>query len=262
MQEGRDCVKIAASDFDGTLHLKGEGICQETLAAIKRWQEAGNKFGLVTGRNLHLVRLGLEPYEIRLDFCVALNGAVAYDAEERQLCGADMPQDAIRELWGHTIARESPYVMALQGDGTFVKWNDPEWEDPLRHVGIPEVTPEEAQEIPHVMQMCFAASSPERAEELARDLNARFAGVLVAEVNLFYVDVCSGGNDKGTGLANLQECMGWESHPLYVIGDDLNDVSMIQRFHGFAMERGNPQARKMASRVFPSVGTMLDAMLE
>ncbi len=255
-------LKIAASDFDGTLHMEGEGVSEENIRAIKRWQEAGNKFGLVTGRNRHLVRIGLSGYDIRLDFCVGLNGAVVYDAEGRQVFGAEMPPYTLRELWKHVIVKESPYVMTLQGDDSFVRWNDPDWEDPLRNAGITEVTPEEAVEIPHVIQMCFAARSPERAEELAKDLNKRFAGILSAEVNLFYVDVCAIGNDKGTGLEHLRDGMGWREHPLYVIGDDLNDISMIERFRGFAMEPGNAQVREKASRVFPSVGAMLDAMLE
>ena len=80
---------------------------------------------------------------------------------------------------------------------------------------------------------------------------------MTAEVNLHYVDVCSAGNDKGTGLANLQAAMGWEQHPLYVIGDDLNDLSMIERFGGFAMENANPLVKEKAKATFGYVGEML-----
>ncbi len=254
-------MKIAASDFDGTLCHKGIGIRNEDLEAIRQWQRQGNKFGLVTGRNLHLVRIGLAGYEIRLDFCVALNGAVVFDGEGRELFWAEMPRKAIHALWEHEISRESPYVMALQGDATFVKWNDPKWQDPLQQEGLREVSPEEAKEIPHILQMCFSAKSPARAEELAGDLCDRFAGLLSAEANLSYVDVCAAGNNKGTGLAHLQEKMGWEKLPLYVVGDDRNDVSMIRRFHGFAMESGNAEVKAIAGQVVPSVGAMLLSQL-
>ena len=253
-------MKVAASDFDGTLYHKGVGICAEDLEAVRRWQEHGNRFGLVTGRNLHLVQLTLADYDIRLDFCVALNGAVVFDGEGREVFSAELSREAVRDLWEHEIVRESPYVMTLQGNGTFVKWNDPEWKDPWREVGLPQVTPEEAKEIPHILQMCFAARSPERAGELAKDLNEQFRGLLSAEANLFYIDVCAVGNNKGAGLAHLQEKMGWEKAPLYVIGDDMNDISMIQRFGGFAMENGNPEVKRAARRIFSSVGAMLEEM--
>ena len=75
------------------------------------------------------------------------------------------------------------------------------------------------------------------------------------------MDVCAAGNTKATGLAHLQECLGWQQHPLYVIGDDLNDLSMIERFQGFAMASGNPLVKETAQAIFPSVGAMLEAQL-
>lgn len=254
-------MKIAASDFDGTLYHEGKGISQDTLAAIKKWQQAGNKFGLVTGRNMHLVRIGLKGFDIKLDFCVGLNGAVIFDGEEQEVFSSEMPKEAVKDLWEHEIARESPYVMTLRGDDTFGKWNDRSYIDPVLHANTPEVTPAEAQALPHILQMCFVADTPERAAELAADISQRFQGQLSAEANLAYVDVCAAGNTKATGLLHLQEVMSWQEYPLYVIGDDLNDLSMIERFHGFAITSGNSMVKAKASGLFASVGEMLEANL-
>ena len=49
-------MKIAATDFDGTLCPIGEPIPEENIRAIKAWQAAGNKFGIATGRGLSLIR--------------------------------------------------------------------------------------------------------------------------------------------------------------------------------------------------------------
>ncbi|MBR7101750.1 MAG: HAD hydrolase family protein, partial [Clostridia bacterium] len=43
-------MKIIATDFDGTLSYNGK-ISEEDKAAIKRFRDAGNKFGVVTGRD-------------------------------------------------------------------------------------------------------------------------------------------------------------------------------------------------------------------
>ena len=43
-------MKIIASDFDGTLNY--HGISAEDTAAIAKFRAAGNKFGIVTGRDL------------------------------------------------------------------------------------------------------------------------------------------------------------------------------------------------------------------
>ena len=41
-------MKILGSDYDGTLTCGG--IEETKIAAIHRWREAGNRFGIVTGR--------------------------------------------------------------------------------------------------------------------------------------------------------------------------------------------------------------------
>ena len=75
-------MKIAATDFDGTLCPIGEPIPEENIRAIKAWQEAGNKFGIATGRGLSLIREAVEKYEdLKLDFLVCNNGAVSLDAQ-------------------------------------------------------------------------------------------------------------------------------------------------------------------------------------
>ena len=42
-------MKIAFSDYDGTLSVPEEGVATETIASIHAWRDAGNKFGIVKG---------------------------------------------------------------------------------------------------------------------------------------------------------------------------------------------------------------------
>ena len=41
-------MKIAASDYDGTLFRNGT-ISNETVEGVRLWRAAGNKFGMVSG---------------------------------------------------------------------------------------------------------------------------------------------------------------------------------------------------------------------
>jgi len=43
-------MKIIASDYDGTLNEGG--MDEEKRLAIRKWQEAGNLFGIVSGRRI------------------------------------------------------------------------------------------------------------------------------------------------------------------------------------------------------------------
>ena len=41
-------MKIIGSDYDGTFSIGG--IDGKKLAAVRKWRDAGNKFGMVSGR--------------------------------------------------------------------------------------------------------------------------------------------------------------------------------------------------------------------
>ena len=70
-------MKIIATDFDGTLSYNGK-ISEEDKAAIKRFRDAGNKFGVVTGRDIEMsfwVRNAFPD----VDFIISCTGGVITD---------------------------------------------------------------------------------------------------------------------------------------------------------------------------------------
>ena len=50
-------MKIAFSDYDGTLSVSDTGVTAETIEAIHAWRSSGNKFGIVTGRSYDLIAM-------------------------------------------------------------------------------------------------------------------------------------------------------------------------------------------------------------
>src|SRR5437764_3358277 len=75
-----------ATDGDGTL-LRGGRMGRKTIAALKRWREAGGKLVLVTGENAR--QLHEFPHADLFDRIVGENGALVMRSragEERKLC--------------------------------------------------------------------------------------------------------------------------------------------------------------------------------
>ena len=73
---------IIASDFDGTLNH--HGISDGDKKAIKKFREAGNKFGIVTGRDLEMatwVIYDLEKVGLEVDFVICCTGGVIKDGD-------------------------------------------------------------------------------------------------------------------------------------------------------------------------------------
>ena len=73
-------MKLLGSDYDGT--LTHEGITPEKCATIRKWREAGNRFGIISGRNADFrIAVQKEFPLLELDFFAACNGGVIVDAE-------------------------------------------------------------------------------------------------------------------------------------------------------------------------------------
>jgi HAD superfamily hydrolase (TIGR01484 family) len=68
---------IIASDYDGTLNHNG--ISEGDKAAIKKFREAGNKFGIVTGRDLEMAMWVFHDFEkvgLEVDFLICCTGGI------------------------------------------------------------------------------------------------------------------------------------------------------------------------------------------
>ena len=73
-------MKVLASDFDGTLFFKDETptIREKDIEAIKKFQAAGNKFGICTGRHLRGI-LDVTKNKIDFDFYILNSGCIILD---------------------------------------------------------------------------------------------------------------------------------------------------------------------------------------
>ena len=251
-------MKIAASDFDGTISFHEKGIPTENLDAIRAWQTAGHKFGLVTGRNLGLVRHGLEGYDLHPDFCVCLNGAVAFDGEGKLLFAELMGQHLLNRLLDSAVARGSRRIGILQPIDSYGYVRRPSSEDcMLGKLPIQAIGEAELRNIPNVAQVSFLSDSPEAGMQGVEEIHRGFRGQLSAVSNGKFIDVVVSGNDKGSGMERLLECMGWQGMKVFAIGDNLNDLPMLRKFCGFTVESGTMEVKAEAEKVYVSVAEML-----
>ena len=89
-------MKVAASDYDGTL-LRGGKIDEETLQAVKKWRAAGNKFGVISGRDYGMLVPQLRAFGLEFDYTVCNNGGIIRDAAENVRFQAEIEPEALRQ---------------------------------------------------------------------------------------------------------------------------------------------------------------------
>lgn len=257
-------LKVAASDFDGTLFIEN-GICTENVEGVRQWRAAGNKFGVVTGRDYGMLVPQLEYFGIGYDFAICNNGAIIFDENGKVLYQAEIPEQALYVVATHPCVADSLHVAFSQAEssciyrereGSWITREAKQWKFLLKMIENAEI-----HELSRVHQIALGFDSLDGAAEAARQINLLFGDTVYACQNRGSVDITPVGIDKSKGIEKLLELKSWQNLEIYVIGDEINDLPMIHRFDGYAVESAREVIKREAKQSFASVGSMLQASL-
>jgi len=239
-------MKLIASDFDQTFT---GNFLSENIAAVKRWREAGNLFGIATGRfpdNVDHIYAACGG----CDYIVCATGAVVYDGEQRTLIECPSPTKnkltAIAE-----IARDcgSKHISAYC---------------PHKHVVCSFENGDEPSVFDGIELFDQISTSIYDREEQKRfydTVTRDFSDIVKINLNGSAVDMPGLNNGKHMGILRYAELMGVARENIYVIGDNLNDIEMVSYFNGYAVANGVDALKSVASEVVESVAALVDKLL-
>ncbi|MDK8240474.1 HAD family hydrolase [Corynebacterium coyleae] len=253
-------MKVAAFDFDGTLHHPPHGFDQEDIAAIDAWRNAGHLAISATGRSRTALAHGMAGSTLAFDYQVLSNGASATDGANRDLLfsheldgavlRAAVEQFGEREglaIFGTTIGRV---------DGVFAN-NTGRTHDFTAHF-----TPMGIRDIPDhqfaVIPFWIPDNDALRAEVIA--WATKLGDVEVAQ-NQDYIDLMAPGRSKGSGILELFEVLGInrDGVELYTFGDSWNDLSMhTLADHSHCFHHSPTDVKAATDHVIGSVAEVLD----
>lgn len=247
-------MKIIGSDYDGTLNAGGIG--DDKRAAIRRWQEAGNFFALVSGRHAsNVLQLHLEQ-NFGCDYFLGSNGAVIMNA-----AGEVVHADCC------DLTQLRPLIEYLYELGCGVGL--------VHSVGYFDVFPNEESitgdrvsctidnipDIPYFTQVSTWRQSFEEAAMVSAKVRERFGHIFNPMQNGWNVDIVRAGVNKATGLYRLMELVGAKYEDIITVGDNVNDYDMIKEFRSYAMESGVQSIKDLATFVTPGVVELIQREL-
>ena len=220
-------MKVAAFDFDGTLHHPPHGFREEDIAAIDAWRAAGHLAISATGRSRTALAHGMRGSSLAFDYQVLSNGGSATDgANEKLIFGHEVSGDVLRAaldafgsrgglaIFGTTLGR----VDGVFANNTGISHDFTAHFQPMTRADIPD----------HrfaVVPIWVPGDTQLRAEVVAWALE--LGGVEVAQ-NQDYIDLMAPGRSKGAGITQLLDELRLprESVQLYTFGDSWNDLPM------------------------------------
>ena len=248
-------LKIAVSDFDGTLAQEENLVTKDDIAAIKDWQAAGHKFGLATGRGITMVTPILEKFGFKIDFLLATNGAVIFDENWHVLKSYSFPNKLTRKLLSEPVYQRLDHPMVVFTEKTAYSVVD-----------YPEIPPElvtpaalgELMERGDIVQVSLRWSSVEENTQNTAAICEKFPA-LIGNVNRVFMDLTLKEVNKANGIAQLLRLKGWDDAQVYTIGDDKNDLAMIKKYNGSTVKSAKPFMHEATSQIYATVGEMLRA---
>ncbi|MBQ9745139.1 MAG: HAD-IIB family hydrolase [Clostridia bacterium] len=239
-------MKIIATDFDGTLSYNGK-ISDEDKEAIKRFRDDGNKFGVVTGRDLEMsfwVRNSFPD----CDFIISCTGAIICDNsgkiiyEKKQIA-----DDKLKDITEFAISH---------GAGSF------SISDGLtRHyVDVRGNIPTDFSKIKEFNHCATWFYKGENAEALVSYINEKYPGEFSGYRNGGSVDMPPAGVSKSTGI--LAYASMFDNPEIYTVGDNYNDLGMIRDFESFAVSNAIPEVKAEANHRCNRIADMIEFIME
>lgn len=230
-------MKIIASDYDGTLNHGG--IDDKKRAAIKKWREAGNKFGIVSGRMPDDLLKIYKNDELELDFLLACNGAVILTTD-----GEILKEDRIA---GEILRPFLDFLFSLGADWATIHCEKSYVIDENDNDRLPdEFTRETLPEIKYFNQVSTILEDDEEALMVTNAIREKFGDKLNPLQNGNCIDIVSAGINKAKGLYDYLELVGGKYEDMITVGDNINDTHMIKEFRSYAMANGVQSIKDIA----------------
>ncbi|KTS75917.1 sugar-phosphatase [Pantoea stewartii] len=237
-------IKLIAIDMDGTLLNPQHEITAGVKSALNRAREKGVSIVLATGRPY----VGIEGYLMELDlhtpgqYCISNNGALVHRAEDGEVV-ADVTlgfddymyvEKLARELGVHFQAFDKSHLYTPNKDISEFTIHEASLTGiPVRYRAVEEMDP--ATRFPKLMMIDKPALLDAAIARLPEHAHQTYTILKSAP---YYLEILDRRVNKGYGVKMLAEKLGLQAEEVMAIGDQENDLAMIE-YAGTGVAMGN-----------------------
>lgn len=266
-------IKLVACDLDGTLLDEEHKVPKENAIAIKQLQDAGIQFMTATGRTYDSVAPLLEPYGIT---CVHLlvNGALMKDQDGKILYENPMELSHVKTITDILIKEDLCFNLYTQGGSMTpdIEKARREFIEHMKQNGMQEaeiiemmeqasfcqyereVNDMEAflKESPIVYKMETFGGDVEVSRRVRKKLS-EVEGLALSDSISENIEITKHSAQKGYTLKHYCDEQGIKLDEVVVIGDSMNDLSMMKMFpHSVAVANASSMIKEAAHYITKS----------
>lgn len=219
---------LLITDMDGTFLNSKKIPSEENLKAVERFQKAGGKFTIATGRALQAVKLYFEYFNCNFPM-VMFNGGMVYDFERDVSLYDSFVPDFTRDIV-LDILNKFPKLgceILVRSNIKIVQYNDME----EYHTRICKSNPDivSLDKVHEPWYKVLFADTEGNIDEVQRYVEEKnFGGVDFVRSDKFFYEILPTGNSKGTAVSKLREICNLSDYTIVCVGDYDNDIEMIE----------------------------------
>ena len=226
--------RLIVSDLDETLLNTDKAVSDGNRKAIQAAREMGVRFAPASGRGYRSMEKTLKEldlYDRAGEYVISFNGgAITENRGNRLLHFAGLPFAEAEELYRRAF-RYDVCIHVYTIDTVYLYNFKQSERDFLR--GRMEVVEVQDRNLDflrgqEVVKCLYMNTDHEYLEEIARDLSDITGDMDVSYSSNRYLEFNRKGVNKGSGLRKLAELLGVDMKDTIAIGDNYNDLTMIQ----------------------------------
>ena len=287
-----EMIKVIASDMDGTLLNNNHVFSEKTIQSIKKACEKGFRFMVVTGRNFVSAMQPLKDTGLVCDYIVS-SGAVIRNPKQEIIESIVMGFDECEYLYNKLkeyplgilfCSEEMNHILGTHEEVDecildYVKFfHETAGREELRKTKIYQQMWERTKELPDyaalrennvpISKMFLFSEDVEMLQEIKTELNKNKNLAVSSSLNT-NLEVTHVRAQKGPILKRYIESLGYTMDEVMVLGDSLNDYSMMEMDFGatIAMENAEQEIESVAKYITKSneedgVAYVIDEMMK
>ncbi|MBV4367536.1 sugar-phosphatase [Erwinia phyllosphaerae] len=237
-------IKLIAIDMDGTLLNPQHEVTPGVKRAIQAARDKGVAIVLATGRPFIGIQRYLEELDLQQEgqYCITNNGALVQQAATGD-CVAESTLNYDDYLYVEKLARElGVHFQALTKSLLFTPNKDiSEYTVheasltgmPLRYRAVEEM--DKSATFPKVMMIDPPEKLDEAITRIPQEAHDRYT---IMKSSPYFLEILSKDVNKGAGVKALAERLGLSRDEVMAIGDQENDLAMLE-FAGTGVAMGN-----------------------
>ena len=223
-------MKIIASDFDKTLFVEDKEVVRENINRINDYTKEGNLFIILTGRIYSDIKKLLNEYGIKYNYLICEDGAKIFNNLDYSIKDYLLPKEKIEKIEEILNKYDLDYYL---DDG----YNTTNNKDDCIKINV-------------------KITDRDLFKKLLKEVKDNVD--VYAYLSRSFLNITDSSTSKAIALEYIMAYEDYNKDDLYVIGDDVNDIEMINKYNGYVMKEHSKELDNLSKKEFDTVSEFID----